>query len=237
MCYVTTIIHKIPLFGNHFECFPVWFGKMLVFSRANCKNKKDCDTILIGENMNYPIKRKAQVQTTKSAANRGMDLEKAINETNERYITDDLAYIYKKPIPIQVVKVDYIKRSAAKISEAYYKVPSTTDYNGIYKGRYIDFEAKETKSKTSFPLKNIHPHQVTHLENVKRHGGISFLIVHFSMLGRSFFLDSKYVVEFYNRSEDGKKSIALEEFETYGHELKEAYVKRLDYLWVIDQFY
>ncbi|HOP56576.1 MAG TPA: Holliday junction resolvase RecU [Bacillota bacterium] len=187
--------------------------------------------------MNYPIKRQSGAHVATSTANRGMDLEKAINDTNQYYIDNDIAYIYKKPIPIQVVKVDYEKRSAARISEAYYKVPSTTDYNGIYKAKYIDFEAKETRSKTSFPLKNIHIHQITHLDNVQRHGGISFIIVHFSLLGRSFLLDSKYVSEFYERSKDGQKSISLDEFEMYGHELKEAYVKRLDYLSVVDKVY
>ncbi len=187
--------------------------------------------------MNYPIKRKNPVQSTRSAANRGMDLEQAINDTNQYYIDNDIAYIYKKPIPIQVVKVDYAKRSAARISEAYYKVPSTTDYNGIYKGRYVDFEAKETRSKTSFPLKNIYQHQVLHLDNVRRHGGISFIIVHFSLLGRSFLLDAKYVSIYYERSKAGKKSIALAEFEANGHELKEAYVKRLDYLQILDRYY
>ena len=31
-------------------------------------------------------------------------------------------------------------------------------------GYYIDFEAKETKSTTSFALTNIHPHQIQHLK-------------------------------------------------------------------------
>jgi len=185
----------------------------------------------------YPIKKTVMNQTRTSVSNRGMDLEQAINETNQYYIDNDLAYIYKKPIPIQVVKVDYERRSAAKISEAYYKVPSTTDYNGLYKGRYIDFEAKETRSKTSFPLKNIHEHQVTHLSNVIRHGGIGFVIVHFTVLGRSFLLDASHLVVFYERAKSGRKSIELSDFEALGHELKEAYVKRLDYLSVIDRVY
>ena len=95
---------------------------------------------------------------TKSVSHvgRGMSLEKDINETNNYYDLKNIAIIYKKPTPIKVVNVEYPK---AKIKEAYFTVPSTTDYNGIYKGKYIDFEAKETKSLTSFPLNNIHKHQ------------------------------------------------------------------------------
>lgn len=187
--------------------------------------------------VNYPIKRKNYTSQSTSSANRGMAFELMINQTNEFYRDNDIAVIYKKPIPIQIVGVDYQKRSAAKITEAYYKLPSTTDYNGIYKGRYVDFEAKETISKTSFPIKNIHEHQVTHLEKVKKHGAISFIIVYFKALGRIFLLDSDYVVDFYKRSKNGKKSIHLTEFEEHAYEIKEGYRKPVDYLAVIDAHY
>ena len=82
-----------------------------------------------------------------------MNLEYDLNITNEYYRTIAKAYIYKKPTPIKLVKVDYKHN---KINEAYFDMPSTTDYNGLYKGKYIDFEAKETTNKTSFPLNNIH---------------------------------------------------------------------------------
>jgi len=187
--------------------------------------------------MNYPLKRSNQVKQNISVSNRGMDLENAINQTNEYYVSNDIAYIYKKPIPIQVVKVDYERRSAAKISEAYYKIPSTTDYNGIYKGKYIDFEAKETQNKTSFPLKNIHEHQVKHLDNITKVGGIGFIIVAFTKLDKVFLLDSKHVSFFYERSKDGRKSIELSDFESLGYLIPEGYVKRLDYLKIIDKIY
>ena len=91
--------------------------------------------------------------TNKNKANLGLTFENLINETNLYYLKHNIACIYKKPTPIQVVKVDYPNRSKAKISEAYYKTPSTTDYNGIYKGKYVDFEAKSIKG-TIFPLSN-----------------------------------------------------------------------------------
>ena len=89
-----------------------------------------------------------------NTAHRGMNLEEDINLTNEYYLSHDIAVIHKKPTPIQIVKVSYPERSSAKIVEAYFRTPSTTDYNGIYKGKYIDFEAKETKT-LSFPFTNI----------------------------------------------------------------------------------
>ena len=98
---------------------------------------------------------------SKSYSSRGMRLENDINDSNKYYRELDKALIYKKPTPVQVVHVDYPKRQRAKITEAYYKTPSTTDYNGVYRGKYIDFEAKETKNKTSFPLFMIHPHPPT----------------------------------------------------------------------------
>ena len=125
--------------------------------------------------INYPNKKSKFVTKKTNHSNRGMSFENMINETNEYYLVHDIAIIHKKPIPIQIVKVDYPSRSGAVIKEAYYKVPSTTDYNGIYKGKYIDFEAKETVNKTSFPLSNIHLHQIEHLQSIEKHQGISFL--------------------------------------------------------------
>ncbi|MCH1624706.1 Holliday junction resolvase RecU [Fredinandcohnia quinoae] len=171
-------------------------------------------------------------------SNRGMTLEEDLNVTNSYYLEKDIAVIHKKPTPIQIVKVDYPKRSAAVIKEAYFKQASTTDYNGIYKGRYIDFEAKETKNKTSFPLQNFHEHQINHMSEILKQMGICFVILRFSTLDEMYLLDAKHLLSFWNRHlTGGRKSITKQEVEMYGHQLPIGYHPRIDYLKVIDQLY
>ena len=115
--------------------------------------------------VNYPNMKKNPILTVNSTsqkhytAHRGMSLEEDISLSNEYYLIHNRAVIYKKPTPVQIVKVDYPRRESAKIVEAYYKTPSTTDYNGLYREKYVDFEAKETKAKT-FPFGNISQHQI-----------------------------------------------------------------------------
>ena len=84
----------------------------------------------------YPNKKSIPVshQVRDNYMGRGMSLEDDLNKSNEYYLEIERAVIHKKPIPVQIVRVDYPQRSAAKIVEAYYKTPSTTDYNGIYHG-------------------------------------------------------------------------------------------------------
>ena len=163
--------------------------------------------------------------------NRGMDLENDINITNQYYIDKAIAYIYKKPTPIQVTKIDY-KNNSIIIKEGYFKEPSTTDYNGLYKGLYIDFEAKETSSKTSFPLSNIHKHQIVHLKHIMDNGGIGFLIVRFTNLNKDYILMAKDLMDFLDNND--RKSIPLDYFIDKGYEINISYMPRLDYLKVID---
>lgn len=171
---------------------------------------------------------------TVSYSNRGMNLEYDINVTNEYYLTNDIAVIYKKPTPITINKVDYPSRKDAVIKEAHFKIPSTTDYNGIYKGKYIDFEAKETKLK-SFPLQNIHKHQLEHLKRIKEHGGIGFIIVAFTTLNETFLLPIENVLVYIK--ETNKKSIPYIFFKEKGYVINYNYNPRLDYLSIIDRIY
>ncbi len=183
--------------------------------------------------MNYPKGTKKEEKNSYIRFdNRGMGLEEDINITNQYYIDNNKAFIYKKPTPIQVTKVDY-KNNSIIIKEAFFKEPSTTDYNGLYDGLYIDFEAKETTSKTSFPLNNIHKHQITHIRNVINNGGIGFLIVRFTSLDKTYILMGNDFIYYIDNND--RKSIPLEYFESNGYLLEISYMPRLDYLKIIDQ--
>lgn len=183
--------------------------------------------------MNYPngIKKESMVSVT-THKNRGMTLENELNISNEYYREIDKAYIYKKPTPVKITKVDYPSRDKATIKEAFFTVPSTTDYNGLYKGYYIDFEAKETKSSTSFALTNIHPHQIEHLKNIDRHQGIAFLIVRFTTLNETYLLPSKTFTNFLDGTD--RKSIPIDFFRENAYLIRDGYRPRIDYLKIVD---
>ena len=165
-----------------------------------------------------------------SYANRGMALENDINETNKYYREYDIALIYKKPTPIRVTKTNY---QNMRIVDGFFESPSTLDYNGVYKGYYIEFDAKECNSTTSFPLNNIKKHQITHISNIIKHGGIVFLII---FMNNSFYLfKGSSLLEFINNTE--RKSIPFDYIKENGYIIKEGYMPRIDYLTVVDNVY
>ena len=191
-------------------------------------------------NFNFPIKKE---QTKKASnvknykkANLGMYLEDMINETNQYYLDRGIAVIHKKPTPIQIVKVSYPNREHALITEAYYKTPSTTDYNGVYKGYYIDFEAKETNSLTSFPLKNVSLHQVEHLKAITAQGGIGFIIIYFKKSSDAYLLKIDDFLLWWNQQKEGRKSIPAEFIKTAGYQIEINFKPRLNYLDVVDKY-
>ncbi|PXW91755.1 recombination protein U [Streptohalobacillus salinus] len=195
--------------------------------------------------MNYPNGKKHSATNKEhhlvkkqSFSNRGMTLEEDINVTNQVLHQQNKCVVHKKPTPVQIVKVDYPKRSAAVIKEAYFKQASTTDYNGVYRGRYIDFEAKETKNKTAFPLTNFHAHQIEHMREVVAHGGISFVIIRFQPHNRTFFLPAMKLFAYWERQyKGGRKSIPYQDIVEHGIEMPTGYPVIVNYLSVIDQLF
>lgn len=180
---------------------------------------------------------KKMIKSSKSVSDvefgkRGMNFEAEINATNEYYLVRGLAVIHKKPTPIQIVKVDYPKRSRAKITEAYFKQASTTDYSGVWNGYYLDFEAKETQQKTVFPLKNFHEHQIRHMEAVLAQKGIAFVLLHFALLNETYFLPSASLIAFY-REKHGLKSIPIDFIRKNGFQISTNQIPRIPYLDIV----
>jgi len=180
--------------------------------------------------LNYPFKQKSYEKNVVDYRNRGMDLEGLINQANEYYLSEDRAVIYKKPTPIGILHVDY---SQNRIKDAYFKDKSTFDYNGVYRGKYIDFEAKESHSKTSFPLANVHEHQIEHLRRILKHGAISFLIV--CIRDEYYLLKGEDLLEFI--ASNTRKSIPYEYFLKKCERIEERLRPTLDYLRIVDKVY
>lgn len=66
--------------------------------------------------INYPngMKPYPKEKNLDNHSKRGADLEKEINLSNAYYRDLDIALIYKKPTPVQVVRVDYESRNKAR---------------------------------------------------------------------------------------------------------------------------
>lgn len=191
-----------------------------------------------GIKSNQSLNRHTTSKTNNSYSNRGMSLEEDIEQTNQYYLETNKAVIHKKPTPIQIVKVHYPKRSAAVITEGYFQAKSTTDFNGIYRHKHIDFEAKETKNKTLFPLANIHEHQFVHMQSIEEHGGICFFIIRFTVFNETYYVQAKIVLDYWKQMKQyGRKSIPYDVIQKEGYLIPLKYQTRVDYLTVVDQLY
>ncbi len=146
--------------------------------------------------------------TWNSRGLRGSTLEEFINRTNEKYLEQGLALIQKIPTPITPVRIDKEHRH---ITLAYFEQRSTVDYIGAVQGIPVCFDAKECNVDT-FPLQNLHEHQVNFMENFEKQGGISFLIIYFSGRNELYYMTFSEIQKFWKRAQDGgRKSIRFEE--------------------------
>ncbi|XIF20226.1 MAG: Holliday junction resolvase RecU [Acetilactobacillus jinshanensis] len=167
---------------------------------------------------------------------RGMSLEHEINKSNAYYLSKGIAVVHKKPTPISIVKVDYPKRSAAVIREAYFSKASTTDYNGVYKGYYIDFDAKETKDKTAFPLRNFHRHQVEHMRECVRQGGICFALIKFVKTNEIYVFKATDLFSYWDAQyHGGRKSVPKSIIDQRGYQIKYQLQPLIPYLKGVNQ--
>lgn len=148
--------------------------------------------------------------TWNSRGLRGSTLEEYINRTNEKYAENGLALIQKVPTPITPINID---KETRHITLAYFDQKSTVDYIGAVQGIPVCFDAKECSTDT-FPLQNIHEHQVVFMENFELQGGISFFLISYTDRDEFYYLRLEKLQAFWERAKNGgRKSFRYEELE------------------------
>ena len=116
--------------------------------------------------------------------------------------------IQKIPTPITPVRMD---KESRHITLAYFEQQSTVDYIGAVQGIPVCFDAKECHADT-FPLANVHPHQIRFMKEFEEQGGIAFLLIFYSQLDRFYYLPYRELAVFWRRMEEGgRKSFRREE--------------------------
>ena len=139
---------------------------------------------------------------------RGSLLEEMINMSNETYRKNGLALIQKVPTPITPINID---KETRHITLAYFEQKSTVDYIGVVQGIPVCFDAKECNADT-FPLQNIHEHQVQFMERFEKQGGISFFIIYYSHRNELYYMSLAEMKKFWERGQSGgRKSFRYEE--------------------------
>ena len=148
--------------------------------------------------------------TWNSRGLRGSTLEDMLNRTNEKYLANGLALIQKIPTPITPINID---KESRHITLAYFDQKSTVDYIGAVQGIPVCFDAKECNTDT-FPLANIHEHQVRFMEQFEKQDGIAFILLAYTHRDQFYYLRLAELKRFWNRAENGgRKSFRIEELE------------------------
>jgi recombination protein U len=149
-------------------------------------------------------------------------LEKRVQTANLIYRKKKIAIIGKVEVPILVTKTGMIPRQSTVDFTGIYKkeirAADQIDNNGTYYvttvGQGIAFDAKETLSKTSFPLSNIHQHQLVFLEYFEDCGGTSFFLIQFKKLhpNHAFVTPLAFVKKFWY-DESSRRSLPYTDFD------------------------
>ena len=148
--------------------------------------------------------------TWKSRGLRGSALEDMINYTIEQYSTKKLALIQKIPTPIKPINIDQETRH---ITLAYFDQKSTVDYIGAVQGIPICFDAKESAVDT-FPLQNIHEHQVKFMQAMEEQNGIAFILLYYTHRHEAYYVPLSDIVLFWYRGKNGgRKSFTYDEID------------------------
>ena len=130
---------------------------------------------------------------------RGSTLEDYINMTNEKYLANHLGLIQKIPTPITPIRMN---KETRQITLAYFEQKSTVDYIGVIQGIPVCFDAKECATDT-FPIHNIHEHQINFMKEFELQDGISFIILYFSSRDEFYYMPFSDIITFWERAANG----------------------------------
>ncbi|PFC85151.1 Holliday junction resolvase RecU [Bacillus anthracis] len=160
--------------------------------------------------------------------NRGMAFELLLTNTCRMYKAANIGIFNKRPTPVKVLKTN----NKGEITKSTWGSKSTVDYDGVYKGRAVFFEAKSTKETTRFPLDNISRHQIDYLKDTQEQGAICFFLIEFSTDHIIYFVPVNLVAKYYEAMlyDGGRKSIPREEFEKHAYVVERTDRAPVDYL-------
>lgn len=137
-------------------------------------------------------------------------MEVLIEHANEQYKAKGVALIQKVATPWTVI------RRGKQIVSAFPAEKSTIDFIGVANGKSIAFDAKQCHLKTSFPLKNIEPHQIYFMCQWWKNGGVPFWLIEMTSLGEVYRVDHFEMLEYWNVFKGyGRKSIPIKDFDKF----------------------
>ena len=137
--------------------------------------------------------------TWNSRGLRGSTLEEMVNWTNDHYLEKGLALLQKIPTPITPVRMDADHK---QITLAYFEKRSTVDYIGAVQGIPVCFDAKECVADT-FPLHNIHEHQITFMTQFEHQDGIAFILIYYSERNELYYMRFEEMIRFWSHLSGG----------------------------------
>ena len=151
-----------------------------------------------------------KMATWNSRGLRGSTLEESVNRTNELYKENRLCLVQKIPTPITPIDID---KATRHITLAYFDQKSTVDYIGVVQGVPVCFDAKECAGE-SFPLANIHPHQVEFMRDFERQDGVAFILIYFTSRDEIYYMRFTELAVYWERMElGGRKSFRYDELD------------------------
>jgi len=168
------------------------------------------------------------VATWKTRGLRGSTLEDLLNYTIQRYEDQGLALIQKIPTPITPMKIDKEKRH---ITLAYFEKISSVDYVGVVQGIPVCFDAKECNART-FPLANVHEHQMEFMRKYEMQHGVAFLILYFTSEESIYYMRFSEIQRYWQRMLDGgRKSFTFAELDpTYMFSIRGNHIPFLEFI-------